>query len=215
MEENFSEIQYDVTKKSKFKKFYESNKILIFSSVFILIAIIGFLTFSLEKKKKDKILLSENYIQSQIYLEEGKKNEAKQILKKIIFEDDDTYSILGLFSILDNNLITEPEELIKLFNHVLENNKFENEFRNLLIYKKALIQSNFAKEAELLEVLKPLINQETLWKPHALLLIGDYFSSKKEYSKAREFYSQILSIRGLHQDLYNQARLKISLIAND
>ena len=28
---------------------------------------------------------------------------------------------------------------------------------------------------DLLNDLKPLLNTETLWKPHALLLIGDYF----------------------------------------
>ena len=33
----------------------------------------------------------------------------------------------------------------------------------------------------LLETVKPLINSETVWKPHALLLLGDYFASKHEY----------------------------------
>ena len=68
---------------------------------------------------------------------------------------------------------------------------------------------------ELLEVIKPLINQETLWKPHALLLIGDYFVSKKEYTKAKEFYLQILSLKDLHRELYNETRSKLALIAND
>ena len=34
MAENLIEAQYDVTKKSKLKKFYEKNKILIFSFIF-------------------------------------------------------------------------------------------------------------------------------------------------------------------------------------
>jgi len=215
MEQNFSEIQYGDVKKSKFKRYYESNKKLIFSLVFFLIFIIGFFTFSIEKNTREKILLSENYIQSQIYLEKGEKNKARKILKEIILENDDTYSILSLFSILDESLITDPEELIKLFDHILKNNKFDEEFKNLLIYKKALIQSNFSQEAELLELLKPLISQNTLWKPHALLLAGDYFLSKKENSKAKEFYLQVLSISDLQQELYQQASLKASLITND
>jgi len=215
MEQNFSEIQYGDTKKSKFKKYYEANKKLIFALVFFLIFIIGFFTFSIEKKKREKILLSENYIQSQIYLDDGKRNSARKILKEIIFENDDIYSILSLFSILDESLVTDPEELIKLFDHILKNNKFDEEFKNLLIYKKALIQSNFSQEAELLELLKPLINQNTVWKPHALLLAGDYFSSKKENSKAKEFYLQVLSISDLQQELYQQAGHKASLITND
>ena len=116
---------------------------------------------------------------------------------------------------MDESLVTDPEELIKLFDHILKNNKFDEEFKNLLIYKKALIQSNFSQEAELLELLKPLINQNTVWKPHALLLAGDYFSSKKENSKAKEFYLQVLSISDLQQELYQQAGHKASLITND
>jgi len=54
-----------------------------------------------------------------------------------------------------------------------------------------------------------------LWKPHALLLLGDYFISKKEYLKAKEFYIQILSINNLQKNLYDQARLQLSLIRDD
>ena len=215
MDQNFSEIQYDVTKKSKLKKIYDSNKILIFSLLIILIFALGSVTFYFDSKEKKKITLSENYIKSRIYIENGKKIKAKNILKDIVFENDETYSTLSLFLILNQNLITDPNELLSLFNHVLENNKLQNELKNLLIYKKALIQSDFVNEIELLEVIKPLINQETIWKPHALLLIGDYFVSKKEYTKAKEFYLQILSLKDLHRELYNEARSKLVLIAND
>ena len=42
MAENFIDEQHDITEKSKIKKFYESNKILIFSSILILIILFGF-----------------------------------------------------------------------------------------------------------------------------------------------------------------------------
>ena len=57
MNENLFEAQYDVTKKSKLKKFYETNKILIFSATLILIIVIGSVSFYLETKEKKKILL--------------------------------------------------------------------------------------------------------------------------------------------------------------
>ena len=215
MDKNLSEIQYEVTKKSKLRKFYEANKILILLFSLLFIIIIGSVSFYLDSKEKKKILLSEHYMKGKIYVENGKKNKAKNILKEIIFENDDTYSPLSLFLILNENLITEREELLNLFNHVLENNKFENELRNLLIYKKALFQSDFVSEIELLEVVNPLINRETLWKPHALLLIGDYFTSKKEYVKAKEFYIQVLSLKKLHKELYDQARSQLILVTND
>ena len=212
MAENFFEAQYDVTKKSKIKKFYESNKILIFSSILILIISFGSLSFYLESKESKKILLSENYVQAKFYLENGNKSEALNTLKKVIFANDSTYSTLSFFLILNQNLISDYKEISILYDHLLENNKFEKELRNLLIYKKALFISNSIIESELLETIKPLLNTDTLWKPHALLLLGDYFMSMGENIKAIEFYQQILSINNLHKDFYNQAKSQLVII---
>ena len=215
MNENLFETQYDVTKKSKLKKFYEVNKILIFSVILILIIAIASVSFYSETKEKKKILLSDNYLAAKVYLENGDRNKVKNILKTIIFANDSTYSTLSLFLILNENLITDQGELSNLFDHVIENNKFEKEVKNLIIFKKALFQSNFVSELELLDAVKPLINTETVWKPHALLLLGDYFASKKEYLKAKEFYVQILSLKNLHNELYNHARSQLIFITND
>ncbi len=215
MNENLFETQYDVTKKSKLKKFYEVNKILIFSVILILIIAIASVSFYSETKEKKKILLSDNYLAAKVYLENGDRNKVKNILKTIIFANDSTYSTLSLFLILNENLIVDQGELSNLFDHVLENNKFEKEVKNLIIFKKALFLSNFVSELELLDAVKPLINTETVWKPHALLLLGDYFASKKEYLKAKEFYVQILSLKNLHNELYNHARSQLIFITND
>ena len=215
MNENLFETQYDVTKKSKLKKFYEVNKILIFSVILILIIAIASVSFYSATKEKKKILLSDNYQAAKVYLENGDRNKVKNILKTIIFANDSTYSTLSLFLILNENLIVDQGELSNLFDHVLENNKFEKEVKNLIIFKKALFQSNFVSELELLDAVKPLINTETVWKPHALLLLGDYFVSKKEYLKAKEFYVQILSLKNLHKELYNHARSQLIFITND
>ena len=45
MKEDLYEAQYLVTKKNKLKEFYEKNKILIFSIIFILIIFIGSIIF--------------------------------------------------------------------------------------------------------------------------------------------------------------------------
>ncbi len=54
MNENLSEIQYDVTKKSKIRKFYEANKIFIFSTITILLIIVASISFYLDNKTKKK-----------------------------------------------------------------------------------------------------------------------------------------------------------------
>jgi len=215
MSENLFEAQYDVTKKSRLKKFYEAYKILIFSSVLILLIAIASVSYYSQAKEKKKVLLAENYLTAKIYLENGDRNRAKSVLKTVILANNGTYSTLSLFLILNENLITDREELSNLFDHVLENNKFEKEIKNLIIFKKALFQSNFLSELELLETVKPLTNSDTVWKPHALLLLGDYFASKKEYLKAKEFYMQILSLKNLHKELYSRARSQLIFITND
>ena len=215
MNENLFEARYDVTKKSKLRKFYEINKILIFSVILILIIAIASVGFYSEAKKKKKILLSDKYLVAKVYLKNSDKIKAKNILKSVIFDNDSTYSTLSLFLILNENLIVNQRELSNLFDHVLKNNKFEKEVKNLIIFKKALFQSNFVSELELLDAVKPLINTETVWKPHALLLLGDYFASKKEYLKAKEFYLQILSLKNLHKELYDQARSQLIFVTND
>ena len=215
MNENSFQTQYDVTKKSKLKKFYEANKVSIFLIVSVLIIAIASISFYPEIKERKKILLADNYIEAKIHLKNGNRDEAKNILNTIIFANDNTYSTLSLFLILNEKLILDEKELSNLFDQVLENNKFEKEVSNLIIFKKALFQSNFVSEVELLESLKPLINEKTLWKPHALLLLGDYFVFTKEYLKAGEFYMQILSSKNLHKEMYERARSGLIFIANE
>ena len=215
MPENLFDTGYDITKKSRIRKFYESNKIFIFSSILILIILIGSITLYLENKKSKRISLSENYIQAKIYLANGNSNEALSTLKGMIFANDSTYSTLAFFLILNQNLIDDYKEISSLYDHLLNNNKFEKELKNLLIYKKALFYSNFVNESELLETTKPLLNTDTLWKPHALLLLGDYFMSKGENIKAIEFYQQILSMKNLNRDLYDLAKSQLIIIANE
>ena len=215
MNENLLEAQYDITKKSKLKRFYEKNRISIFSIILIVTIIIVFFSFYSANKEKKKTFLAESYIEAKILLETGEKNKAKDILKTIILSNNSTYSSLSLFLILNENLIVDQKELLNLYNHLLENNKFEKEVKNLIIFKKALFQTNFENESELLETAKPLLNSDTVWKPHILLLLGDYFVSKKQNLKAKEFYIKILSLKNLHKELYNQARSQLIFIAND
>ena len=215
MNDNLFEAKYDITEKSKLRKFYDSNKILIFSSILIPVILIALFIFYIENKEKNQLILSENYIQAKIYIEYDEKKKATEILKKIILKNDSTYSTLSLFLIVDQNLIKDKKEIVNLFDHVLSNNKLKIEIENLIIFKKSLFYSNFASESELLTSLKTLLNSDNLWKPHALLLVGNYFFDKKEFVKAKEFYVQILSLSNLNKELYDQARSQLMLTSND
>jgi len=215
MNEDLFSADYNVTKKNKLLRFYESNKILIFSGIFVLIIASVSIFFYMSSKENKKILLAENYMQAKIYLEKGEKNKARNILEKIIFSKNSTYSALSLFLLLEENLIIDKDQLSKLFEEVLKNNKYDEEIENLIVLKRLIFESNFLTEAEILNLANPLIKQETIWKPHALMLLGDYFVFKNQNIKAREFYSKILLIENLHQGLYQQAQSQLTLIAND
>ena len=215
MNDNLFQAQYDLTKKSRIRKFYEERKYLIFILIAIILAIIISISFYAENKKNKIILLSDSYVEAKIYLQGGKRDKAKNKLQEIIFAKDSTYSSLALFLMIKENLLENDQEKMELFNHILENNKFDKEVKNLIILKKVLSKENFINESELLEGLNPLLSSESLWKPHALLFIGDYFFFNKEYLKAKDFYTQILSIKNLHKDLYEQAKSQIALINND
>ena len=85
----------------------------------------------------------------------------------------------------------------------------EKEIKNLVIYKKALINADFQSENIMIEILKPVINSESFWKPHSLLLLGDYFLFKGERQKAKDFYSQILTSQKTNENIFNQAQQRI------
>ena len=215
MNENLFETQYDVTKKSKFRRLYDANKLLIFLTLFVLIITSISFSFYTVSREKKQILLADNYMVAIFYLQNNERDKGRKILKEIILANNRTYSTLSLFLILDEDLVDDQREISNLFDHLLANNKFEQEVKNLIIFKKTLFLSNFANELEMVENAKQLINTNTLWKPHALLLLGDYFSSKKQYLKAKEFYVQILSLQNLNMELYEQARSQLLLITND
>jgi len=215
MNQNLFEAKYNITKKNKFLILYEKNKILIYSLIISTIIILISFNFYFNFKQNKKISLSEKYIEAKIYLENKENDKAKNILKDIIYENDSTYSTLGLFLIINQKLIIDNIELSNLFNHLLENNKFTGELKNLLIFKKMLLNSNIIDEDKLIKSAKPLLNANTIWTPHALLLIGDYFSSKNENIKAKEFYNKIFKIKNVPNDILNHAKLQIALISNE
>ena len=215
MADNLFETQYDITKKSKLIKLYEENKFLLFTFILILIIILGSFSFYLANKAKQKTLVSENYIKAKIFLENKNQAEAVRILKDAIYADDSIYSPLSFFLLLDKKLIKDDQELSNLFNQILSNDELDKELKDLLTYKKSLFNSAFVQESILLEEVKPLLNGENLWKPHALLLLGDYFASKNEFKKAQEFYIQIFSLKNINKDLYDETRSRLALIKND
>ena len=97
----------------------------------------------------------------------------------VVKSNDATYSPLALYHLLDNNLLENNDEINILFNELIEKTKLDNEIKNLIIYKKALFNSDFVSENELLKILNPVINSESIWKSHCIILTCRIFLFKR------------------------------------
>ena len=130
-------------------------------------------------------------------------------MKEIIEDKDSTYSPLAFYFLLDNNLIKSKEDINKYFDLLIRETKLEKEIKNLIIYKKALFNSETASESELLKILNPLINKDSVWKSHALYLLGEYFLSKNEKQKSREFFEKILTTENSDSKIKFEAQKRL------
>jgi len=178
----------------RIKNFFINNKKkLIITVSIILVIIIGFLSFE-KSKERTKIKLANQYNLALIDLSPDNKQKTINEMVNVIKNNDATYSPLALYHLLDNNLLENIDEINILFNELIEKTNLENEIKNLIIYKKALFNSDFVSENELLKILNPVINSESIWKSHVLYLMAEFFYSKGEKQKAKEFFKQILVI---------------------
>jgi hypothetical protein len=131
-------------------------------------------------------------------------------MKEVVEDKDSTYSPLALYYLVDNNLIGNKNEINSLFDILINKTSLETEIKNLIIYKKALYNADTSNESELLSILNSLINSKSVWKSHALYLLAEYFYSKNEKQKSKEFFNQILSIENANQDIIKEAQKRLN-----
>ena len=180
---------------NKFKlileKIKEKSKLIIITSS-ILVLVLLTIIFLNEKAKNQNILISEQFNKAKILIENEKKEEANIILKKIINKENKFYSPLSLYLIIENQLESDPEEVVKLFDKLILNKKIDEDNKNLIRIKKAFFIANFSEEQNLLKVLNPVINSNSVWKIEAIKFLVDYFSSKGEKKKSDEYYNLLI-----------------------
>ena len=208
MDEEISIINNE-TKKEKVLNFFKNNKKKLFLLLIILI-LIPFSIFSyqiIKDKNKDKLSSKFNLAVSSY--ENGNKSEIKIIMKEIINNKDKTYSPLALYFLIDNDIQLTNEEVNNYFDIIINEINLDKEIKNLNIYKKGLFNSSFVSENKLLLILKPVINSDSVWKPHALILLGEYFLDKNQNQKAKEFFNQILNIENTNEQLKIEAKKRL------
>jgi len=161
-------------------------------------------------KKKNTIKLANRYNLVTIKFASGDKNKFKNELIDIVNEKDKTYSPLALYFLIDNNIINENKKINELFDVVINETSLEKEIKNLVIYKKALFNSDFESENNLIQILNPLINSNSAWKSHALYLMAEYFYYKNQKQKSKDFFNQILTLENSNSNIKIETQKRLN-----
>ena len=197
------------TRNEKIKNFFIKNKkILIILVSIIILLIFGYFIYK-EIDQSNKSKLAEKYNTSVINYISGNKINVENEMVTIIESKNKTYSPLALYFLIDNNVINSSNKINRLFDILINETKLDKEIKNLIIYKKGLYNSEFETENNLLEILKPIINSESIWKSHALYLLGEYFYSKNEKQKAKEFFQKIIILENNSPKIKLEAQKRI------
>ena len=214
MDEEISIINSN-TRSEKVRNFFVNNKNKIISGIVILIIVlVGAYSFEKYQTNKKKEISNKFNSTTISYSEKTKDLTAKKLVE-IINEQDPTYSPLALYFIIDNQLISNDSEINSYFDVLIDEISMDKEIKNLVIYKKALFNADTAQESELLNMLNPLIKSESVWKSHALYLMAEYFYSKDQKQKSKEFFNQIVSLESSNSDIKLQAEKRLNRDLSD
>ena len=209
MDEDISIINTN-TRNEKIKNFFIQNKKKIIAGlVVITILLISYFAFG-EYQDSKKIKISNSFNSITLNYSESNKEKTVKDLIQLVNEKNSTYSPLSLYFIIDNELINEKSTINELFDIIIDETSLDKEIKNLNIYKKALYNANDSNESDLLNILNPLIKSESVWKSHALYLMAEFFYSKNEKQKSKEFFNQILLLDKVDLDLKVEAQKRLN-----
>ena len=203
------------TRNEKIRNFFVNNKKAVLIFVVIIIAILfGYFAYE-EYKENKKLEISDQYNSAVTKYSEENKKRTENLLTDLVYKNDPTYSPLSLYFIIDNKLITDKSKINDLFDNIIDEVSLDKEIKNLIIYKKALYNADSSEENELLDILKPITNSDSIWKAQALYLLAEYFYSKEEKQKSKEFFNQLVLLENANQDLKTEAQKRLNRDLSD
>ena len=209
MDEDIAAIDAN-TRNQKIKDFFvKFKKHIIFLICTIFLLIFAYFIY-VDIQKKNRVKISEKYNQATTEFYSGNKIEIEKELVEIIKLKDKTYSPLSLYFLLENGIITENDKINKFFDILIEETDLEKEIKNLIIYKKALFNSEFESENNLIKILNPIINSDSIWKSHALYLMAEFFYFKNEKQKSKEFFNLIISLNNANQNILIETQKRLN-----
>lgn len=199
------------TEKKIFNFIKGNAKVFIYLIISFVMISLSYFWF-LNKSNVKKIQASDDYIKAKILLDNGKNKEAEKILSDLIINKDSIYSSLSLFLIIEKEIISDRELILNYFDLILSGNSLKEEDINLIKLKKAIFISDLNKEQEIIELLKPLITENSVWKAQALKFLGDFYYSFEQFQKAKQYYSLLSEINQISE---TDTKRKLETIKNE
>jgi hypothetical protein len=204
----------EISEKIKLIDLLKKNFKLLLSLLILLFVIISILLWFDYSNKSKREKISENFIRAKILLENQQNIKAHNVLKNIVEKKDNIYSPLSLFLIIEKNLEKDKATITNYFDKILNIGSIEKEDLNLLRLKKAIFISENSKEEDVLELLNPIINSDSVWKIQSIKFLGDYYFSLKQFNKAKQYYLILISNNDIGLDK-NEIKRKLNIIGDE
>ena len=203
------------TRNQRIKDFFTKNKKLLISClIFLILILLGFYSYQIYQDK-NKIKISDRYNSSIIKHKNGDNSSIVSTMQEIVENKDPTYSPLALYYLIDNELVSDKNKINSLFDILINKTSLDSEIKYLIIYKKALYNADTINEGQILEILNPIINSKSIWKSHALYLLAEYFYSKDQKQKSKEFFNQILQLKDANIDILKETQKRLNRDLSD
>ena len=197
------------TREERVKNFFVKNKNKIISIISALVLIVFSFFFYQEYREGNREKLANKYNLAIAEYNNGDKSKITLLMKEIIADKDSTYSPLALYFLIDNKILISKEEINKYFNQIINEVKLDKEIKNLVIYKKALFNSDFETENNLLKILDPVIKSDSVWKSHSFYLLAEFYLNNNQKQKAKEFYEQIINLKDSNKNLNSEVKKRL------
>ena len=203
------------TRNQRIKDFFTKNKKLLISClIFLILILLGFYSYQIYQDK-NKIKISDRYNSSIIKHKNGDNSSIVSTMQEIVENKDPTYSPLALYYLIDNELVSDKNKINSLFDILINKTSLDSEIKYLIIYKKPLYNADTINEGQILEILNPIINSKSIWKSHALYLLAEYFYSKDQKQKSKEFFNQILQLKDANIDILKETQKRLNRDLSD
>ncbi len=148
------------SKQNRISFFINKNKKkILISTILIILLCLSLIFFQINNNRKN-ILLSEKFMNAQIYLSTDKKIKALNIYEELIKSKNKFYSNMALNMIIENDLEKDSSIVLNYF-EIVESITKDNKQKDLINFKKALYLIEISKAGEGKKILQKLSDKES------------------------------------------------------